>query len=128
MIDDKLWKVFSVYIRLRDADNNGIVTCITTGKRMHWKDADAGHFIGRRHLATKFHEQNVHAQSRGSNRFNSGDQFKYSLAINKKYGSGTAEKLLVMSRQTCKRAKFEIDALTEHYKKEIERLKNEKGL
>lgn len=127
MKDDKLWKIFSVYIRLRDADKNGIITCITTGKRMHWKEADAGHFISRRHQTTKYHEQNVNAQSRGSNRFHSGEQYKYSLALEKKYGKGTAEKLLVLSRQTCKRGQFEIDAMTEHYKKEVEKLKKEKN-
>ena len=128
MKDDKLWKVFSIYIRLRDADKNGIVTCITSGRRYHWKDVDAGHFISRRHLATKFNEQNVNAQSRHDNRFSSGEQFKYAKAIDKKWGAGTADKLLVLSRMTCKRGKFEIDELTKHYLKEIERLKVEKGL
>jgi hypothetical protein len=33
-----------------------------------------------------------------------------------------------MSRTTCKRGQFEIDALTKHYKAEAERLKREKGL
>ena len=26
-LDDKLWKVFSKFIRLRDADDNGIIIC-----------------------------------------------------------------------------------------------------
>lgn len=128
MKDDKLWRVFSEYIRLRDADSNGNIRCITSGKVMHWKMADAGHFIGRRHMATKFHEQNVNAQSRGANRFNSGEQFVYAKMLDKKYGAGTADKLLALSRSTKKFHSFEIDALTEHYKKEVARLKKEKGL
>jgi len=128
MTDDKLWKVFSEFIRLRDADNNGITTCITSGRRVHWKDADAGHFIGRRHRATKFDEQNVQAQSRHDNRLASGSQFAYGHAIDLKYGEGTALKLLALSRTTCKRGKFEIDELTKYYKKEVARLKQEKGL
>jgi hypothetical protein len=30
--------VFSQYIRLRDADKNGICSCITCGAKVHWKN------------------------------------------------------------------------------------------
>jgi len=128
MSDAKLDKVFSEWIRLRDSDEHGYITCITSGRRIFWKDADAGHFISRRHLNTKFHEQNVNAQSRHDNRFEYGRQFEYSKAIDKKWGNGTADRLLVLSRVTCKRGKFEIDTLTEYYKKEVAILKKEKNL
>lgn len=127
MKDDKLWNIFSKYIRLRDSDSNGYITCITSGRRVHWKEADAGHFISRRHLATKFDEQNVNAQSRHDNRFAAGKQYEHGLAIDRKYGKGTAEKLLIKSKQVCKRGKFEIDQMTEYYKKEVERLLKEKA-
>lgn len=126
--DDKLWKVFSVYIRLRDANEQGYCVCCTSGQLIHWKDCDAGHFISRRHLATKYHEQNVHAQRRFDNRFSSGNQFQYALFIDKKYGKGTAEKLLALSRQRKSLSKFEIDELTKYYKEKIEELKTIKGL
>lgn len=128
MKDDKLWKVFSIYIRMRDADKNGNIKCITSGRIIHWKMADAGHFIPRRHMATKFDERNVHGQSRNSNRFNAGEQFVYAKNIDKKLGEGMADRLLALSRTTKKFHSFEIDALTEHYKKEVARLKQEKGL
>lgn len=126
--DNKLWDIFSVWVRVRDADKNGMITCITSGRRVHWKDADAGHFISRRHLSTKFDEQNVHAQSRHSNRFQYGQQFEYSKAIDLKYGPGTADKILVKSRVTCKRGQFEIDNMYSWYKSEVERIKKEKNL
>lgn len=124
MKDDKLWKVFSEYIRLRDADENGFITCITSGRRVHWKEADAGHFISRRHMATKYNEKNVNAQSRHDNRFAAGKQFEYALAIDKKYGKGTAEKLLIQSKQTCKLGQFEIDQMTKYYKEKVKELKS----
>ena len=126
MKDDKLWKIFSQYIRLRDSDDTGHLNCITSGRRVHWKEADAGHFISRRHLATKFDEQNVNGQSRHDNRFAAGKQYEYALAIDKKYGKGTAEKLLVKSKQVCKRGKTEIEVMEQYYKKEVERLLKEK--
>lgn len=126
--DNLLWKVFSEYIRIRDADENGYIRCATSGRMVHWKEADAGHFISRRHLSTKFDERNVHAQSRHDNRFQSGKQYEFGLFIDKKYGKGTVDKLLVLSRTTCKRGKFEIDAMTEYYKAEVKKLKEMKGL
>ena len=128
MKDDKLWRAFSIFIRLRDADKNGYCRCITSGKVVHWSECDAGHFISRRHMATKYDEQNVHAQARGDNRFRSGEQLLYAKAIDKKYGKGTADRILARSRGTRKFEQFEIDALTKHYQAEAARLKKEKGL
>ena len=125
MKDDKLWTVFSIYIRLRDIvpGTEGYIRCITSARLVHWKESDAGHFISRRYLATKFHEQNVNAQSRNANRFNSGEQFAYSKAVDKKYGSGTADKLLALSRSPSKRFQFEIDTMILHYTEQVKLLK-----
>lgn len=79
-------------------------------------------------MSTKYHEQNVHGQGRNQNRFQSGNQFQYGIEIDKRYGKGTGEKLLALSRQTCKRSKFEFDIMTEHYGKEAVRIANEKGI
>lgn len=128
MSDKTLWKVFSTYIRLRDADENGFCVCITSGRRVHWTECDAGHFISARHSSTKYHEKNVNAQSRHDNRFQYGRQYEYGLAIDKKYGAGTAENLLIQSRMLCKRGKFEIETMTEYYKKQVKLLKQQKGL
>ena len=38
-------KVFSGFIRLRDADDRGYVSCITCGSIHFWKDIDCGHYI-----------------------------------------------------------------------------------
>lgn len=127
MSDAKLWKIFSEWIRLRDADENGYCVCITSGRRVHWKECDAGHFISSRHLNTKYNEKNVNAQSRHDNRFQYGRQYEYGLAIDKKYGKGTAENLLIQSRILCKRGKFEIDALTTYYKDQVRLLKLQKN-
>lgn len=128
MKDDALWKIFSTYIRLRDADTNGNIRCATSGRVCHWSDSDAGHFISRRHMATKYDERNVHAQSRHDNRFQAGRQYEFGLYIDQKYGAGTATALLVASRQLSKLGTFEIKALTKYYKEQVELLKKEKGL
>jgi len=72
----KLDRVFSKYIRMRDSDEDGIVKCITCGKWVAYIDADAGHFISRKNLSTRYMEQNCHAQCRHDNRFLHGLQYE----------------------------------------------------
>jgi hypothetical protein len=84
MDDSKLWTVFSIFIRLRDSNANGIGRCFTCHRFVIW---------------------------------NKGGQ---------KYGPETWNILLLKSRQPCHWSQFEIDALTEHYKKEVKRLARDK--
>lgn len=86
-------KVFSLAIRLRDSDKNGYGRCITCSKRVHYKEAHAGHFISRRYGATRYDEENVNLQCTLCNTFRAGEQYKYGLEVDLKYGNGTAEKL-----------------------------------
>ena len=96
-------KYFSLMIRQRDADTNGMTRCITCGTVKHWKEMDCGHFVSRKHKATRFDEKNCAAQCKGCNIFSQGKQFEFGLAIDQKYGQGTAEKLLLKSKMACKR-------------------------
>ena len=79
-------------------------------------------------MATKYDEQNVHAQGRFDNRFAAGLQYLYAKEIDRRYGRGTADKILVRSRMTKKIDKFEIDHLTIYYKKEADKLRKLKNL
>lgn len=121
--DTKLWQTFSIYIRMRDADEDGYVKCITCPTRKHWRQMDAGHGIGRQHKATKFDEKNVAAQCKRCNGFNGGEQAIYKEEVEKRYGKGTWDKLVLKSRQTCKRGKVDIEEMTKYYKEQVEKLK-----
>ena len=123
----KLDTIFSKYIRLRDTNEDGYGQCITTGKWIHYSQADAGHFMSRRYMSTRWNEKNVNLQSRGSNRFNQGDQFKHALALDRKYGRGTAEVILSESYRTKKWSEFEISELIKYYKSECKRLLKDKN-
>src|SRR3989304_3712371 len=70
--ENKLWAVFSVYIRLRDSNSQGIGSCFTCGKLLHWTKGDCGHGIPRQHKATKFNEWNNHLQCKRCNGFEGG--------------------------------------------------------
>src|SRR4029079_7087783 len=75
----KLWRIFSWFIRLRDSDDEGYCYCFTSGKRMFWKEAQAGHFMSRRYNNTFVNEKNVHAQSAYDNCHLSGNQYIYGV-------------------------------------------------
>lgn len=54
--------IFSQYIRMRDADQHGTVTCISCPKRGHWKEFQNGHFVSRNSSALRFDDENCNAQ------------------------------------------------------------------
>jgi hypothetical protein len=127
MRDDKLWIWFSRYIRLRDSDENGFAKCFTCGRVMYWNKFDAGHGLGRQHLGIKYHEKNNHAQC-GNCNLDGGRQDVYKEKVNKLYGENTWMNLELMKRKPVKWSGFEIEALTEHYKKEVHSLLKQKNL
>jgi len=93
-LSKKLDRVFSEYIRRRDCvQGTQFGHCITCGRLVPWKYADAGHYIKRQHKATRFDPQNVNLQCKSCNCFEQGANEKYKIAIDWKWGSGTAEKL-----------------------------------
>ena len=94
----KLDRVFSLYIRKRYAKNE-IVECVTCGTKKHWKEVDAGHFCSRRHYSTRWEPQNVHVQCKSCNGFHAGQNYLMGKYIDNKYGSGTADELITLSRQ-----------------------------
>lgn len=58
----KLDKVFALYIRLRDVMPNGYGRCISCGNIKHFSDLDCGHFYSRKHMGTRFDEDNCSAE------------------------------------------------------------------
>jgi hypothetical protein len=121
-LDKDLWEVFSEYTRRRYADEYGRVKCFTCSNVSEWKKMDAGHFISRRHTSTKFDELNVMPQCKGCNIFGQGKQFEFALNLDKIYGEGTAENLLMKSKILCKRDRYDFEMLIEEYKNKLNEL------
>ena len=121
-------KVFSLFIRMRASDEDGYATCFTCGQVKKWKEGDAGHFISRGAYSTRWNETNVQFQDKKCNIFQSGQQYLFSVALNRIYGEGTADALYVMSRQTRKYGAGEIKAMIQIYKDKVEDIRRDKGL
>lgn len=115
-------KVFSLYIRQRHADDNGMVECFTSGVVKHWKEVHCGHFQSRRHLATRWDEENCQVQSVAENIFNQGNQFQFGLNLDAKHGKGFAESLLIKANTTVKFSRAEIVDMIALYKEKVKDL------
>lgn len=120
----RAWVQFSMFIRLRDSDADGIAACITCGARKYWRDMDAGHYVTTAKEATKFHENNVHAQCKGCNKWQGGKPVEYEIAIDKKYGVGFAANMRHKSRVPCKRLTRHYDFLFECYRAKVAAIKD----
>ena len=125
----ELDKWFSLYIRLREATSEGMVQCFTCSKVAHYKQGmQCGHFQSRRHHATRWNEQNCQVQCVACNMFGQGEQFRFGLNIDVKYGAGTSEELQFLSKTSLKKVRFEYENDIRYYKAIVDNLKKEKGI
>ena len=87
-IQKKVWKLVSDYVRIRDwYKYKGI--SVTGQYIQHWKEGDAGHFIGWTtcNNVFKFDVRNIHLQQSNSNRLSSmADGERFAKTINERYG------------------------------------------
>ena len=118
----RLDKVFSQWIRQKDADHRGYVECWTCGKVLLWSRVDAGHFQSRAKFSTRWDEMNVKPQCKGCNGFRSGEQFKFARKLDAVYGEGTAEEIERISNQTRKYSVEELEALVDVYNRRLRKL------
>lgn len=124
----KLDDVFSQYIRLRDSDEHGLITCYCCGKKIPIKESQNMHFIPRQHMSLRFSEINCHAGCIRCNYFLNGNIELYTLHMKKEYGNDIVERLTISRNQTSKISEFEYKSMIDHYKKEIEKLIIEKNI
>jgi len=113
-IVNKLDKVFSEYIRRRYAKNN-IAECVTCGKKDHWKNLQAGHFMSRKHYATRWDEENVEVQCMACNVYRYGEQYLFA----KHLGQEKADELLAKSRTMVKLKDWELLEMIDIYKEKL---------
>jgi 5-methylcytosine-specific restriction endonuclease McrA len=113
----KLDSIFSQYIRLRYSKNE-IATCVTCGKQDHWKKLQAGHFISRKHYATRWDEDNCQVQCSGCNVFRYGEQYLFSKYL----GADLSEELLMKSRKIQKFSDSELLDMIELYNEKVNNL------
>lgn len=123
---EKLDKIYSRYIRLRDSKEYEFkyFRCISCGRVLPYEQGDCGHYISRRNMALRFCEDNTSAQCRSCNRFQDGNIIGYREGLIKKIGIKRVELLEARRHETKKWSKFELEALITYYQEEINKLLN----
>jgi hypothetical protein len=74
----KAWKLWSVYIRTKDADWRGYNRCYTCKKYFHWKELQAGHYW---HGRLDFDSRNLKPQCSRCNKWLSGNLDNYTMYL-----------------------------------------------
>lgn len=123
----KLDKVFSEYIRLAEANDNGYCKCVTCGKYYHWTKIQNGHYMSRRYMATRFSAMNCHPQCMACNVMQHGNIPQYRMYLVKRYGEIEVERLEAAAlTQTRKFSDYEYKELIDYYSKLVKALKQQK--
>lgn len=115
-------QIFSVYIRIKYADTNGMVECFTSGKKYHWKQIQCGHFISRSNLSTRWLELNCRPQSEHDNCMLNGNLLVFENKLNEEK-SGTVDYLREISRQISKPTISELKSLIIEYRSKVNQAK-----
>ena len=118
----KCWKIFSQYIRRKDADAGGTVACYTCGSLMFWKQADAGHALPGRHNAVLFDEDIVKPQCKVCNIWKRGNYPVFTVKLIREHGLPWFDAKLEGSRQVVKFTRSDIEDLIALYKAKLEML------
>lgn len=117
---------FSRYIRLRAADRNGLVYCVTCGRTMHWKSAQAGHFVRRGRVSVAYDPRNAHVQCHDCNCVRDGMEVRHAQYISRLYGPEVVEELRVLGKRVRRYTCAELEALAADYKSRADELERER--
>lgn len=119
----KLDKLFSEYIRRRNADVEGFTSCYTCGVRKHYKELQCGHFCPRQYLALRYDETNCQTQCYACNMLYNGQPSAFAVRLKQDYGEDIVEKLEKRRQELTRYCPYELKL--EEYKEKIKKLSPE---
>jgi len=116
----KLDKLFSEYIRRKDADEDGYNHCYTCGARHHWKTLQNGHYVRRSAgLSVYFLEENCRPQCFACNIWKQGATDEYALRLQKECGEDILQRLNLKKQEIVKYYVGDYERLIEEYTEKI---------
>lgn len=128
-LTEKLDKIFSIYIRIKDATpHTGYVRCVTCGAVKHWKDAQCGHYSSRGNMATRWSTTNCHVQCMPCNVMKHGNMIEYRHFMVKKYGEEATEEVERLGHSSKHWSLWELEEMITYYTALVEKVRKEKGL
>ena len=126
----KLWEKVSLYIRLRDSDDDNFCVCCTCGIRKHYKDnIQAGHYVPSGSSSFhRYNEKNIHSQCGMCNVVRWWNLIEYRPFMIKKYGLEYTEWLYETRNEIIKLWSMELKELIDHYTIKLNQIKSNKCL
>lgn len=104
---------FSLFVRRRDADENGMGRCVTC---FRWAKLEAGHFIPRQYVSTRWLEINCAGQCSFCNRWMHGAQAEFYVALVKQHGQSVVNELMQAKHRTVKFSRDELNEMLTKFK------------
>lgn len=123
-LKNRCWKVFSEWIRRKDADEGGTERCYTCGKLDHWKDLHAGHAIPGRHNAVLFDEEIVKPQCPVCNIWKGGNYPVFTTRLIRENSIEWFEGKLAGARIVKKLTRVDLEEMLESYKNKLATLES----
>jgi hypothetical protein len=116
--------VFSQYIRLKYANERGLVKCFTCGVEKHWTMVDNGHYVKRGHLLFRLDERNCRPQCKPCNSDQSTNGKQHIFAKNlEKENPNITEYLQDERKLVYKPTREEIRQIISEYSPKVKALK-----
>lgn len=122
---NRLTDLISKYVRLKAADENGVVQCVTCPWRGNWKDADSGHFVAGRTaagLTVLLDPRGQHVQCQHCNRGLRGNPVAYEAFMLKTYGDTVVKELRAARNIVTKLSGYQLQELMREYRTKIDLL------
>lgn len=115
----KAWTLYSQWIRLAYADQDGRCQCVTCRRRFFWdRGIQAGHYIHNR-AAVKFELRNVHPQCRQCNGYAGGSPRQYARYLVGRYGAGVLDELDRLARRPFRWRRDELERMIDELRAQI---------
>jgi hypothetical protein len=119
ILKKKLDTIFSIYIRLKYADEDLNVKCFTCDKVYHYKKIQNGHFYSRGILSLRYDEQNCRPQCYGCNIARNGNYIEYYKRLEKEIGKGGMDYLEYKRHQIKKMSKLDYQIYIDTYTNKV---------
>ncbi len=115
--------VVSKYIRIRESDKNGYVSCYTCGVIDLWNNMDCGHYISRKFIGLRWDERNLRPQCKKCNQFLDGNINIYESNLELE-SPGVTDQLKEESRDISKVSKDELKHMIINFREKLKLAKS----
>jgi len=122
MNKERVDSIFSIYIRLRDTDENGRGECSCCKKPLTYWASTCAHYIKRRHSATRYHEKNVAIECNFCNGATDDDLTNLGDMLIKRFGDNIIQELTTLKYMTVRMDKYRLKDIYDYYRGQCKKL------